>query len=176
MRQLTLGSLFAGIGGFEYAASQLGIIPLWSNEIDKVSCQILRKNFTHEIIERDIKEVGKANLRRVDIISGGFPCQPFSAAGKRKGTDDNRYLWPEMLRVIKELKPTWVIGENVAGLLSMANGKTLERILLDLENEGYNNEVFSIPACSVGAWHRRERLWICANSSKNANRTNQERS
>lgn len=160
--QLTLGSLFAGIGGFELAATWAGIEPVWSNEIDPFACKVLNKNFDHEIIQKDIREIGKHNLPTVDIISGGFPCQPFSAAGKRKGKEDDRYLWPEMLRVISELKPKFVIGENVTGLLSMGNGKIFEGILYDLENEGYNNEVFIIPACSVGAVHKRDRIWIIA--------------
>jgi DNA (cytosine-5)-methyltransferase 1 len=100
------------------------------------------------------------SIGRIDILTGGFPCQPFSHAGKRKGTDDSRYLWPEMLTTIRILKPSFVIGENVAGLVSMENGKTLERILSDLENEGYQTESFIIPACAVGAWHRRDRIWI----------------
>ncbi|KKN55718.1 hypothetical protein LCGC14_0579270 [marine sediment metagenome] len=159
---MTLGSLFSGIGGFELAATCAGIKPLWSNEIDSFCCKVLRKNFDHEIIEKDIREIGKHNLKSVDIITGGFPCQPFSQAGKRKGTKDDRYLWSEMLRVIRELKPSYVIGENVAGLLSMENGKTLENILIDLENEGYRTEIFTIPACAIGAWHRRDRIWIIA--------------
>ena len=161
---MTIGSLFAGIGGFELAATWAGIQPLWSNEIDPFACKVLTKNFNHEIIQKDIREIGKHNLQPVDIISGGFPCQPFSQAGKRQGTDDDRYLWPEMCRIIKELRPTWVIGENVAGIVSMENGETLKRILLDLEDEGYHNEVFIIPSASVGAWHRRDRIWIVSNT------------
>ena len=103
---------------------------------------------------------GLASIGRIDILTGGFPCQPFSHAGKRKGVDDSRYLWPEMLTTIRILKPSFVVGENVAGLVSMENGKTLERILSDLENEGYQTESFIIPACGVGAWHRRDRIWI----------------
>ena len=160
--KLTLGGLFEGIGGFPLAATWAGIEPVWSNEIDPFCCKVLRKNFKHEIIEKDIREIGKHNLKRSDIVSGGFPCQPFSQAGKRKGKSDDRYLWPEMLRVIKELQPSYVIGENVAGLLSMENGETLKGILSDLEDAGYNNEIFIIPACSIGAWHRRDRIWIVA--------------
>ena len=104
------------------------------------------------------------NFGRIDIITGGFPCQPFSHAGKRKGTDDSRYLWPEMLTTIRILKPSYVVGENVAGLVSMENGKTLDRILSDLENEGYSTEQVVIPACAVGAWHRRDRIWIIAHT------------
>ncbi len=163
---MTHGQLFAGIGGFGLAAQWAGIENVWANEIDSFCCKVLRKNFSNlEIHERDIREIGNHNLESVDIISGGFPCQPFSHAGKRKGTEDDRYLWPEMLRVIQEVKPSWVIGENVAGLISMENGKTLERILIDLEDSGYHAETFLIPACSVGAWHRRNRIWIIANNS-----------
>ena len=162
---LTLGSLFAGIGGFEIAATWAGIRPVWSNEIDPFCCKVLRKNFDHEIIEKDIRSCGKHNLKKVDIITGGFPCQPFSCAGKRKGTKDDRYLWPEMLRIIQELRPKWVIGENVADIISMDDGKTFENILIDLENEGYRTETYLIPACGVGAWHRRNRVWIIAHCS-----------
>jgi DNA (cytosine-5)-methyltransferase 1 len=117
---------------------------------------------------------GQSGIRlgRIDILIGGFPCQPFSHAGKRKGTDDERYLWPEMLTTIRILKPSFVVGENVAGLVSMENGKTLDTILSDLEDEGYTIESFIIPACAVGAWHRRDRIWIIgyrydANSTSN---------
>ena len=158
---MTIGSLFAGIGGFELAATWAGIKPLWSNEIDKFACKVLRKNFSHEIIEKDIRKIGKENLAPVDIISGGFPCQPFSTAGKRKGTEDDRYLWPEMLRVIRELKPSYIIGENVAGLIEMA----LDEVLFSLEDQGYKTESFNIPAASIGADHIRERIWVLAHSS-----------
>ncbi len=107
----------------------------------------------------------KVNLEPVDIVTGGFPCQPFSHAGKRKGKEDDRYLWPEMLRVIQEVNPSFVIGENVAGLKSMENGKTLEGILIDLEDIGYQVETFLVPASAVGAWHRRDRIWIVAHSN-----------
>ena len=167
---MTHGELFAGIGGFGLAAHWAGIDTLWANEIDPFAAKVLRKNFPNTTIyEKDIREITKETTPSVDIISGGFPCQPFSQAGRRKGTDDNRYLWPEMLRVIRELQPTYVIGENVAGLLSMENGETLKRILSDLENEGYNNEVFLIPACAKGAWHRRDRLWIISHVSDTDN-------
>jgi len=112
----------------------------------------------------DLCKTQSINIGHTDIITGGFPCQPFSHAGKRKGTDDSRYLWPEMLRTIRILKPSFVVGENVAGLVSMDNGKTLDAILSDLEDEGYQVESFIIPACSIGAWHRRDRIWIVAYS------------
>jgi DNA (cytosine-5)-methyltransferase 1 len=122
---------------------------------------------------RSKKTYGQLSLGHIDIITGGFPCQPFSHAGKRKGVDDSRYLWPEMLTTIRILKPSFVIGENVAGLVSMENGKTLDRILSDLANEGYTTEQFIIPACAVGAWHRRDRIWIIGvNTNHNTIRCN----
>jgi len=101
---------------------------------------------------------------RIDLLTGGFPCQPFSQAGKRKGTNDDRYLWPEMLRVIREFKPTWVVAENVRGLLTISEGMVFEQVCLDLENEGYEVQPFVIPACAVNAPHRRDRVWIVAHS------------
>jgi DNA (cytosine-5)-methyltransferase 1 len=95
-----------------------------------------------------------------DIITGGFPCQPFSVAGKRAGTEDNRYLWPELLRVIRLVKPTWCILENVRGLLSIEDGLVFENCLLDLEAAGYEHQTLVIPACAVNAQHRRDRVWI----------------
>jgi DNA (cytosine-5)-methyltransferase 1 len=112
----------------------------------------------------------KERIEHIDILTGGFPCQPFSHAGKRKGTNDSRWLWPEMLTTIRILKPPFVVGENVAGLVSMENGKTLDGILSDLANEGYTTEQFIIPACGVGAWHRRDRIWILAYSINGTNR------
>ena len=100
-----------------------------------------------------------------DLITGGFPCQPFSAAGKRKGTEDDRHLWPEMLRVISEVKPEWVIGENVKGITNISNGVVLKQIKIDLENIGYEVEMFIIPACAVNAPHRRDRVWILGYSN-----------
>jgi DNA (cytosine-5)-methyltransferase 1 len=102
--------------------------------------------------------------RQVDILTGGFPCQPFSQAGRRKGTDDDRYLWPEMLRVIREFKPRWVIGENVGGFVTWSDGLVLRQVFADLESEGYEVQAFVIPAVAVNAPHRRDRVWIVANS------------
>ena len=159
------GSLFSGIGGFDLAAEWVGWENVFQVEWDDWCQKVLTKNFPDVKKYKDIKDFNGAEWQgRVDVISGGFPCQPFSQAGKRQGKADNRYLWPEMLRVISEIKPTFVVGENVAGILSMENGRTLERILFDLEDEGYQVEVFVIPACAVGAWHRRDRVWIIANS------------
>ena len=205
MKKLKLGGLFEGIGGFPLAAQWAGIEPIWSNEIDHWCCKVLRKNFDHEIIEKDIRKIsayptskgfqvrasekmgqskevqklerlcGKTFVKRPDILTGGFPCQPFSHAGKRKGKDDNRNFWPEFIRLIRELQPAWIIAENVAGLISMENGRTLEGILNDLENENYTPEIYNIPACGVGAWHKRERIWIVAHNANTRIKSMQER-
>ena len=159
------GSLFSGIGGFDLAAEWVGWENVLQVENDKFCNKVLKKNFPKVKRYGDIKEF-KGHKGQCDIISGGFPCQPFSHAGKRQGETDDRYLWPEMLRVISEIKPLWVVGENVAGLISLENGKTLERIFTDLEAEGYEVESFIIPAASVGAWHKRERIWIVARNSE----------
>jgi len=158
---MTLGSLFAGIGGFDLAARWAGIETVWQVEKYEWCQRVLAKNFPEATRYGDIRNVGAYNLERVDIISGGFPCQPFSVAGERKGTEDDRYLWPEMLRVIREIQPRWVIGENVAGIINMA----LDQVLTDLENEGYTCEAYIIPACAVNAPHRRDRVWIIAHST-----------
>ncbi len=155
------GSLFSGIGGFDLASEWMGWDNVFQVEIDDYCQKVLAKNFPNVKRYGDIKEF-KGQLGSVDILTGGFPCQPFSQAGKRKGKSDDRYLWPEYLRVIREIKPTYVVGENVAGLISMEDGKTLDGIFLDLEGEGYEIESFIIPACGVGAWHRRDRIWIIA--------------
>lgn len=111
------------------------------------------------------RQSGSGNENRVYLLTGGFPCQPFSVAGKRKGTEDNRYLWGEMFRVIHEFQPTWIIAENVRGLLTWSEGLVFEQVCLDLEAEGYEVQPFIIPACSVNAPHRRERIWFIANRS-----------
>ena len=160
------GSLFSGIGGFDLAAEWMGWENVFQVELDKYLQKLLCKNFPLTDKYENIKEFDGTKYKgTIDIISGGFPCQPFSHAGKRKGSKDDRYLWPEMLRVIEEVKPSVVVGENVVGLKSMDNGGTLDQILIDLENQGYQVESFIIPACSVGAWHRRERIWIVAHSN-----------
>lgn len=155
--------LFEGIGGFSLAARWAG----WETPVMvewNTYCQaVLRKNFPDATIFSDIRNFdGRPYAGQIDIITGGFPCQPFSHAGKRYGTADDRYLWPEMLRVIREVGPQWVVGENVAGLLTMDGGRVLRGILADLENAGYCPEIYLIPALAVGAPHRRDRLWIVA--------------
>ena len=156
---ITIGSLFSGIGGFELGLERAGFGPVkWQVEIDDFCNRILAKHWPDVTRYRDIRDVGKHNLEPVDLICGGFPCQPFSVAGKRKGTADDRYLWPEMVRVISEVKPVWVIGENVPGIVPME----LDKVLSDLEGEGYETTTLVIPACAVNAPHRRDRVWIVA--------------
>jgi len=159
---MTVGSLFAGIGGFELAAQWAGLTPVWSNEIDPFCCKVLRKNFKHRIIEEDIRNIGAQNLEPVDILTGGFPCQTFSLAGK--GAMDLS-LWKEMFRVIQEIKPKIVVAENVLGLLVRKKGVALETVCVDLESQGYTVlPPLIIPACGKGAPHRRNRVWIIAYS------------
>ena len=188
-------SLFTGIGGLDLAAEAAGFRTVGQCEWADYPTKILEKHWPDVPRWRDIRTLtaedfhAKTGMRTVDVISGGFPCQPFSVAGKRRGRHDDRYLWPEMCRVIDELRPTWVVGENVAGLLSMAEpvgrphleSHTFSRladddhyeavytqqermllggILQDLEAVGYAVQPFVIPACAVGAPHRRDRLFI----------------
>lgn len=186
---MTHASLFSGIGGFDYAAALLGWINIFDCEIDAFCRKVLEYHFPNSVHYGDItKQIFKEWRGKIDVLSGGFPCQPFSLAGQRKGADDNRYLWPEMLRVIREILPRWVVGENVAGLLTMVQpgadvevgGQTslfgedyrkrvlhrqeyvIETICRDLEREGYAVQPLLIPACAVGAPHRRDRIWFIA--------------
>lgn len=135
-------------------------------EWDKDCQKVLAKNFPNVPIYGDIKEFRyeQDRIGTIDLICGGFPCQPFSTAGKRKGKADDRHLWPEMLRTIREVRPAWVVGENVAGLVTMDGGRVFDEICSSLEDEGYSVEAFIVPACAVGAPHRRDRVWIVANT------------
>jgi len=163
---MTHASLFSGIGGFDLAAHWAGIENVFACEIDDFCRRVLAKRFPETTLYKDIKETKfEQYCGTVDIISGGFPCQPFSVAGKRAGTEDNRYLWGEMLRVVREVKPTWVIAENVRGLTNITGGSTFETVCNDLEVSGYEVQPFIIPALSVGAPHRRERVWIVAHAT-----------
>jgi len=157
--------LFSGIGGFSLAASwvwgdELEIVSFC--EIDKFCQKVLNKHWPNVQIHDDIKTLKGDQFGTIDIICGGFPCQPFSVAGKQGGARDDRALWPEMFRVIKESKPIWVIGENVAGIINME----LDNYISDLEGEGYEVQAFNIPACGVDARHKRERVWILAYSEQ----------
>ena len=160
---LNHGDLFSGVGGFSLAASWLGWNNIFQVENDPFCQKVLEKNFPETKRYGDIYEFkGEKYRGTIDIISGGFPCQPFSVAGKQKGKEDDRYLWPEMFRVIQEIRPTWVVAENVTGIISMGLDKTIS----DLESVGYEVQAFVIPACAVGAWHRRDRVWIVAYSAR----------
>lgn len=162
---MTHGSLFTGIGGFDLAARWMGWQNSFQVEKDPFCQKVLRKNFPNEKRYKDIRQFDGAEWRgKVDVLTGGFPCQPFSTAGKREGRNDDRYLWPEMLRVIREIQPAWIVGENVAGILSMEDGQTFETILTSLEDEGYAVQPFVIPALAVEASHRRDRVWIVAHA------------
>lgn len=160
---MTQLELFAGIGGFGLAGHWAGIKTVCQVEIDPFCRRVLEKNFPHAHRHDDIHTFnGRPWRGSIDIVSGGFPCQPYSHAGQRKGNDDDRALWPQMLRVIREVGPAWVVGENVAGLISMDGGRVFDGIVTDLEDAGYTVEAFVIPACAVGAPHRRDRVWIVA--------------
>ena len=167
--RLTHLSLFSGIGGLDLAAEWAGIQTVGQCEWAEYPTKVLEKHWPDIPRWRDIRTLTgesfyeRTGRRTVDIISGGFPCQPFSVAGKRRGKEDDRYLWPEMVRVIEELRPTWVVGENVAGIVGMA----LSDILSELEACGYKTRTFLIPACAVGARHRRYRVAIVGYSEHN---------
>ena len=191
---MTHGSLFSGVGGFDLAAEWMGWENLFHCEINEWCQKVLKYHFPNSIQYDDITRTDFTPWRgKVDVLTGGFPCQPFSTAGKRKGADDDRYLWPEMLRAIREIRPAWVIGENVAGITSMvqpgsevtvdsqaslfekANKETLleqeyviETICRDLEREGYSVQPILIPACGVGAPHKRDRVWFIASDRSDA--------
>lgn len=159
-REVTHLDLFSGIGGFALAAKWAGIKTLNFCEIDPFCQQVLAKNFPSIPILGDIKE--HEYIRKVDLITGGFPCQPFSQAGNKRGKNDRRYLWPEFLRVIRSCTPTWIIAENVNGIIKME----LDNILTDLEKEGYEARTYVLPACAANAPHRRDRIWLIAYNNR----------
>lgn len=162
-RDMTHADLFAGIGGFSLAARWLGWTTDWMIEKDEHCQKRLRKNFPTARIYDDITEHERYDLSPVDLVTGGFPCQPFSTAGKRRGKEDDRHLWPFMLAVIARIRPRYVIAENVAGIIPLE----LDEVLSSLEDAGYTCRSHIIPACAVGAWHRRDRIWIVASDTQN---------
>jgi len=167
--KLKLLDLFSGIGGFSLGLEQTKRIKTIAFvEKDKFCQKVLKKNFKNIPIEEDIRNVKGSNYA-VDIVSGGFPCQPFSVAGKRKGTDDDRYLWDETIRVVRESKPRWFIGENVEGIININNGLVLRQVQTDLEKEGFEVQCLIIPASGIGAWHQRKRVWIIGCNVSNSN-------
>ena len=192
-------SLFSGIGGAEVAASMMGWQNLFHCEIQEFPRKVLDYWFPNSESYEDITKTDFTKWHgKIDVLTGGFPCQPFSLAGRRKGADDNRYLWPQMLRAIRQIHPTWVVGENVNGIKTMVEscqvtqmGRTdylfeenhlyreesrftLDKICADLEAEGYSVQPIVIPACAIGAPHRRDRVWIVAHRSDSRAETVQQ--
>lgn len=157
--------LFSGIGGFSIGLESAGMETVAFCERDAFCQKVLAQHWPHVPIHSDIKELSGYEYRgTVQLVCGGFPCQPFSVAGKQRGAEDDRALWPEMLRVIREVAPRWVIGENVSGIIPME----LDNVLSDLEREGYTCWTFVLPACAVDARHRRDRVWVVAHSNSNS--------
>ncbi len=154
--------LFSGIGGFSLGLERAGFETIAFCELEDYPVSILNKHWPNVPVHRDIRKLdGRQYRGTARLVCGGFPCQPFSVAGKQAGEEDDRHLWPEMFRIIREVRPDYVIGENVAGFIAMA----LDDVLFDLESEGYRCEVFVLPACAVGAVHRRDRVWIVAHTN-----------
>ena len=171
-------SLFSGIGGFDLAAQWAGWDNLASCEINPFGRRHLAyywpdayhhdniKTLTGSIIQHEAQKRYGPDWRADGVIlTGGFPCQPYSLAGKRLGKEDERHLWPEMLRVIREIKPDWIVGENVFGLVNWSNGLVFNEVQTDLEAQGYEVQAFVLPACAADAPHRRDRVWIVAHSN-----------
>lgn len=171
MVRLTHFSVFTGIDGFDLAAEWAGFRTIGQVERDEYCLAVLEKHWPDVPKWRDVEDVTADAIRgagiecRPTVLSGGFPCQPFSCAGIRKGTRDDRYLWPEMFRLVQELRPAWVVGENVSGFASMA----LDDALADLERAGYACRAFVFPAAGVGAPHRRDRVFFVANANDESN-------
>jgi DNA (cytosine-5)-methyltransferase 1 len=171
---MTHGSLFSGIGGFDLAAEWMG----WENkfhcEWNPFGQKVLHHYFPNAEQFTDITKTDFTKYaNRIDILTGGFPCQPYSSAGKRLGKEDERHLWPEMLRAIREIQPRWVVGENVLGLVNWNGGLVFNEVQTDLETQGYEVQPYVLPAVSVNAPHRRDRVWFVAYSTRFSNRANQ---
>jgi DNA (cytosine-5)-methyltransferase 1 len=162
------GSLFSGIGGFDLAAEWCGWNNLFHCEWNPFGQKVLKHYWPEAESFNDITKTDfKKYYGTIEVISGGFPCQPYSSAGKRKGKEDERHLWPEMLRAISEIRPRWVVGENVLGLVNWSGGLVFHEVQADLEAEGYEVQPFLLPAAAVGAPHRRDRIWFVAYSASN---------
>jgi DNA (cytosine-5)-methyltransferase 1 len=169
--------LFSGIGGFSIGLEKVGFNTIAFCEKEDYCRMLLQKHWKGVKIYNDIKKCEGKEIKkthgRIDILTGGFPCQPYSVAGKQKGTADDRYLWPEMFRVIKEVQPTFVIAENVRGIINIQDGMVFETVCSDLESEGFEIQTFIIPAAGVGAPHKRERVWIVGYSKHNGSLTSE---
>ena len=162
---MTHGSLFSGIGGFDLSAEWMGWENLFHCEWNEFGQKVLNYYWPNAELFTDItKSDFTKYANKIDILTGGFPCQPYSMAGKRLGKEDERHLWPEMLRAIREIKPRWVVGENVLGLVNWSGGLVFHEVQTDLEVEGYEVQPFLLPACGVNAPHRRDRIWFVAYS------------
>lgn len=174
MNELRILDLFSGIGGFSYAAEKLvgGFKTVAFCEQDEFAQMVLKKHWKDIPIYEDVRTIDATRLGTIDIVCGGFPCQAVSQAGLQKGEEDERWLWDEMFRVVQDCKPKYVIGENVRGLISIREGFLFEKVQSDLESEGYEVQSFVIPAAAVGAWHLRERVWILARRTSDANGIN----
>lgn len=163
--------LFEGIGGFSLAARWAGWETVAWCEWNEFGQKVLRHHFPEAEGYGDIKQTDfKKYNGKIDIITGGFPCQPYSLAGKRKGKEDDRHLWPEMLRVIREVQPSFVVGENVFGLINWNGGLVFDEVQADLEAEGFEVWAYVLPACAINAPHRRDRVWFVAHSRHNTER------
>lgn len=159
--------LFEGIGGFSLAARWMGWETIAWCEWNEFGQKVLRYHFPKANGHGDITKTDFTIYRgQCDILTGGFPCQPYSVAGKRKGKEDDRHLWPEMLRAIREIQPTYIIGENVSGIVNWNGGMVFNEVQTDLENEGYETIPFILPACAKNAPHKRERIWFIATDTK----------
>lgn len=159
---LTVGSLFSGIGGFDLGFERAGFDIAWQVEFDPFCQSVLKKHWPNAKLYSDIREVKTNELQQVDVLCGGFPCQPVSVSGKRKGREDERWLWPEFARIVRGVRPAYVVVENVPGLLTVDGGQLFGGILSDLAACGYDAEWQVLSAAACGAWHQRERLFIVA--------------
>lgn len=162
---MTHGSLFSGIGGFDLAAEWAGWTNAFHCEWNEFGQKVLKYYWPNAESFNDITKTNFSKYEnKIDVLTGGFPCQPYSMAGKRKGKNDERHLWPEMCRAIREIKPRWIVGENVFGLVNWSGGLVFDEVQTDLENEGYQVQPFLLPAAAVNAPHRRDRIWFIAHA------------
>jgi len=176
LNKLTHGSLFSGIGGFDLASEWMGWENLFHCEWNEFGQKVLKHYWPNADLFTDITKSNFTKYaNKIDVLTGGFPCQPYSSAGKRLGKEDERHLWPEMLRAIREIQPCYVVGENVRGLTNWNGGLVFDEVQADLEAEGYEVLPFLLPACAVNAPHRRDRIWFIAYSISASERANKLR-